>query len=255
VEAEPTFSISSDIFWYGFLFTTASYSTLFNDQLNVFRTGSRGRVVPEDESSQMVSFTNPMSGVTYGAVQTRCPELENLSYAGPTGECGACEDNAQCSGYTGNYGATFCQSIAGSDNSYCLQDCTEDPNICGLGRTCDGIGNCVPDTGICPAVKPCSLTSRFGQCPESQTCVEGECVRAYCQFGFDGEPGSIRMIRRGNELAKTYEAALDVWYRNNDASIENDLARAYYRSKSDLESFTDLLETLVATYDIFGRIY
>lgn len=255
VEAEPTFSISSDIFWYGFLFTTASYSTLFNDQLNVFRTGSRGRVVPEDESSQMVSFTNPMSGVTYGAVQTRCPELENLSYAGPTGECGACEDNAQCSGYTGNYGATFCQSIAGSDNSYCLQDCTEDPNICGLGRTCDGIGNCVPDTGICPAVKPCSLTSRFGQCPESQTCVEGECVRAYCQFGFDGEPGSIRMIRRGNELAKTYEAALDVWYRNNDASIENDLARAYYRSKSDLTSFTDLLETLVATYDIFGRIY
>jgi hypothetical protein len=255
VEAEPTFSISSDIFWYGFLYTTASFSTQFNDQLNVFRSGSRGRVIPENESSETVSFTNPMTGVTYAAVQTRCPELENLSYAGSTGECGTCENNSECSGYTGYYGDTFCQPLDDSDTYYCLQDCTDNPGICGLGRTCNPAGNCTPDENICPAVKPCSLAVKFGQCPESQTCVEGECVRAYCQFGFDGEPGSVRMIRRGNELAKAYESALDLWYRNNDSSVENDLARQFYRSRSDLTSFTDLMETLVATYDIFGRIY
>ena len=72
VEAEPTFSITSDIFWYGFIFTTASYSTLFNDQLNVFRTGSRGRVVPDEDNTEMLTFTNPISGVSYSAVHTRC---------------------------------------------------------------------------------------------------------------------------------------------------------------------------------------
>ena len=63
------------------------------------------------------------------------------------------------------------------------------------------------------------------------------------------------MIRRGNELAQAYERALDVWYRNEDPAQEDALGRKYYRARFDLTSFTDLLETLVATYDIFGRIY
>ena len=74
-------------------------------------------------------------------------------------------------------------------------------------------------------------------------------------FGYAGEPGSVRMIRHANELADKYEASLSKWYRNNDAAVEDELARQYFRDKFNLSSYTDLLETLIATYDIFGRIY
>ena len=43
-----------------------------------------------------------------------------------------------------------------------------------------------------------------------------------------------------------------MWYRNEDPAKEDSLGRKYYRARFDLTSFTDLLETLVATYDIFG---
>ena len=63
------------------------------------------------------------------------------------------------------------------------------------------------------------------------------------------------MIRRGKNLVAQYETSLSDWYRNTDESIDNQLAREYFRSEYELSSFTDLIETLIATYDIFGRIY
>jgi len=74
-------------------------------------------------------------------------------------------------------------------------------------------------------------------------------------FDYSGEPGSVRMIRHGNELARKYEASLSTWYRNTDDSIEDDLRRTYYRDQYNLTSFADIVETLLATYDIFGRVY
>ena len=63
------------------------------------------------------------------------------------------------------------------------------------------------------------------------------------------------MIRHANQLAQKYETSLSAWYRNNDAAVEDELSRQYFRDRFNLNSFTDLLETLIATYDIFGRIY
>ena len=179
VEAEPTFSLATDIFWFGFLFTTSSFSTLFNDQLNVFRTGSRGRVRPNDDTSETVSFTNPISGVTYEAVQTRCPDVAEVTYGGPEGECGRCDADSDCAGYTRFLGGSFCQPIDETENYFCLQDCTEDPQACGPDRECDDAGNCIPTSGSCPPVKPCSLTAPQGACDTGETCINGECVRAF----------------------------------------------------------------------------
>ena len=193
--------------------------------------------------------------MTYEAVQTRCPDVAEVTYGGPVGECGRCDADSDCAGYTRFLGGSFCQPLDETENYFCLQDCTEDPQACGPDRECDAAGNCIPTSGSCPPVKPCSLNAPQGACDTGETCINGDCVRAFCIFGQRSEPGSIQMIRRGKNLVAQYETSLSDWYRNTDESIDNQLAREYFRSEYELSSFTDLIETLIATYDIFGRIY
>ena len=143
LEARPTFSLATDIFYYGFLFTTASYSTRFNDQLNVFRPGNSSQVgVVDENTASQVSFTNPVTGIAYAAVQTNCPSIDEFVPAGPIGLCGACEDNRDCAGYTGYIDDVFCQPITdGDDTFFCVVDCSETPENCPTGYTCNDAGN------------------------------------------------------------------------------------------------------------------
>jgi hypothetical protein len=65
------------------------------------------------------------------------------------------------------------------------------------------------------------------------------------------------MVRRGEALSERYEAALDAWYSYSgpDAELDNRLASAYFRAQFELTSHLDLLDTVNATYALFGRVY
>jgi len=66
----------------------------------------------------------------------------------------------------------------------------------------------------------------------------------------------VRLIKRGQTLARDYEVALSNWYRFDDTEEEEErYGTLYFEAKYALESHIDLLETLLATYDIFGRVY
>jgi hypothetical protein len=91
IESDPTFMLKTDLFWYGFIYTTSSYSTRFNDQFNVFRPGTPGQVVAAgDADVQTITFTDPESGVSYAATQPRC---ELGAFGGNVGLCGECESS------------------------------------------------------------------------------------------------------------------------------------------------------------------
>jgi hypothetical protein len=267
VESNPTFSLATDFLWYGFLFTTASYTTRFNDQLNVFRPGTPNAVVVDPTQSETHLFTDPQSGVAYAAVQPRCGTVEDgvapsSAAGGPTGQCGECDADAQCAGYTGNLGGSYCQPLDDSGNFYCLQDCTEDAGLCGAGQTCDDVGNCVPDAGVCLPPAPCSPAAPLGQCDEGSTCVAGACIEAFtpsihCTYLRPGDTSAVQLVKRGQSLADAYESALAEWYSydGGDAAIDDGLARRYYQDRYKLQSHIDLLETIQATYSIFGRVY
>lgn len=261
VETNPTFALQTDLMWYGFLFTTASYSTRFNDQLNVFRPGSNAEVVSDPETSERHTFTDPLSGVTYAAVQPRC--AGEAAAGGPRGLCAPCTADTQCAGHTGFLGGTYCQPLAeGEQTFYCLQDCTNDDSLCAASERCDEVGNCVPKDGACDAPAACDEDNPLGTCPEGQTCTAGACVEvftpsAHCTFLRPDDTGAVRMVERGNTLAAAYNEALEAWYTYDgpDEATDDRLARAYFTARFELTSFVDLMETLLATYDIFGRVY
>lgn len=260
IETEPTFSISTDIFWYGFLFTTASFSTRFNDQLNVFRPGTPGEVDADPRYSERVTFTDPISGVTYAAVQPDC-EGNGLT-GGPIGICEACEENTDCAGYNGRYGGIWCQPF--EDGQACLQDCTEDASLCRAGEICEA-GNCVPAGGLggdaCQTQGACGPDAPFGSCDEGFTCNAGACEEkiepsAHCQFQRPDDTSAVQLLRRGNALAEAYNSSMRDWYSfQGDPEEDNRLARIYFRNRFRLTNHVDLLETLLATYSIFGRIF
>lgn len=257
VEAEPRFDVSTDILWWGFIFTTSSYSTWFNDQLNVFRPGTSSQVEADGVENERVDFVHPITGVRYAAVQPRCVA------GGSVGLCGTCEADEECAGHTGGLGGTYCQPIGDDEDTfYCLQDCTNDPSACGSGEKCDDRGNCVPVNEQCVAAA-CSPRNPLGSCAEGETCYRGECqpasgaLSAHCRFQRDGDNGAVQLVLRAQGLTDRYQDALDAWYSYTgpDQALDNRLARAYYRARYELTNHVDLLETVIATYAIFGRIY
>lgn len=233
LESETSFSVQSDLLWYGMLLSTASYSTRFNDGLNVFRGGDRGEVTVGEGDAEVHRFTDPLGGTTYSAVQPRCDDTE-----GTLGLCDACFADTECEGYTGEFGGVFCQPIEeGSDTFFCLQDCTDDAGLCGAGETCDDVGNCVPD----------SCEERGSDAAPS----------AACRLFGPRDSGGVQLVKRGQSLAAAYDEALLAWYTYTgpDEAEDDRLARAYFGAEFELRSHLDLLETLIATYDIFGRVY
>ena len=264
VEAETTFSLATDILWYGMLFTTASYSTRFNDQMHVFRLGSGEQVGVEPGQSELITFTDPLRGVTYAAVQPRC---DPRAAGGHVGLCGVCEAPEDCTGFIGFLGGVFCQPVGNSPldpNFYCLQDCTDDASLCSDGTTCDADGNCVPDDLSCRGVDTgCSPENPFGSCPEGLACSAGICgppATFQCQFLSNDDTGAATLVRRGASLAGAYDAALESWYTffpetPEDEAEDTRRARAFFLAQFQLQSHLDLLETVIATYDIFGKVY
>ena len=261
VQTEPTFALNTDLLFYGFLFTTSSYSTRFNDKLNVFRPGTDSEVDSDPAVSERHTFTDPLSGVTYAAVQPRCGG--DAAQGGPRGLCSPCTADALCAGYTGFIGGVYCQPLTETgEERFCLQDCTEDESLCGEDETCDDVGNCVPDAGVCFEPRTCGDADPHGTCPDGLTCAEGECravftPSAVCQYLQPGDTGAVRMVERGNTLATTYQDALQAYYNDDGSDEARDLrlARAYYAARYGLTSFVDLTETLLATYNLFGRVY
>ena len=259
IQSDPTFMLKTDIFWYGFLYTTASYSTRFNDQFNVFRPGTPGQVLVADDSQvEMLSFTDPESGITYAASQPKC----NDSITGGTvGLCGACEVSTDCAGYVdGYYGEVFCVDD-GNGGGICAQDCTNDETLCGPEYTCETeTGNCLPSSGLC-VEELCSEEQLNGSCEEGFTCNNGTCIETtpynpQCDINGGEDRVSIKLIKHGQNLAERYLNASDRYVNFNGSDADYDRAITdYYRSRFYLRNHVELLETLRATYDIFGQVY
>jgi hypothetical protein len=231
LEAEPTFSLTSDVLWYGFVYTTASYSTRFNDQMNVFRLGSPNQVVGDPAVSETVTFTDPLRGITWAAVQPRCDLTAPPDGSVPL--CGSCIVDAQCGGHTGRADGTLCAALDGPGNpGTCLQRCTGGQAECPQGTVCGDDLLCQPAGGCAaPAMR--------------------------CAYLEPADTAAVKMVRRGRALSEEYEAAMDAWfgYSGPDAALDDRLARAYYRAQYALTSHLDMLDTISATYAIFGRVY
>lgn len=263
VQTEPTFSLATDMLFYGFLYTTFAYSTRFNDSLNIFRPGNDATVEIDTRVSERIAFTDPTSGIQYAAVQPRCD--------GPTGGhrglCGSCEDNSECAGFTGFIGGVFCQPVDDAEEDFrCLQDCTDDPDLCPEGQTCNAAGNCVPEGGgFCQGQGACGPDTPLGVCPEGTTCFEGACVEPvvvseHCQFIQPEDTPAAQLIKKGQLLAQAYNTSLRDWYTHpvetpEDQAEDDRLATIYFRNRYRLNILVDLMETTIATYQIFGRIY
>ena len=71
VQSDTTFSLMDDMVYYGMLYSTASYSTRYNDQLNVFKVGTAEEITP-GEGFEVATFTDPFSGDVYGAIVEQC---------------------------------------------------------------------------------------------------------------------------------------------------------------------------------------
>ncbi len=259
IQSDPTFMLKTDIFWYGFLYTTASYSTRFNDQFNVFRPGTPGQVIVGDEEQvEMLSFTDPESGITYAASQPKCSDLIS---GGTVGLCGTCEVSTDCAGYSeGYYGEVFCVDD-GNGGGICAQDCTNDASLCGFDYTCEAdTGNCLPTNGIC-VEETCDAEHPTGACDEGFTCDAGTCIETtpynpQCDISGGEDRVSVKLIKHGQSLAERYLNASDALVNFSGTDAEYDLAiTEYYRSRFYLRSHVELLETLRATYDIFGQVY
>ncbi len=262
IESDPTFSLSTDILFWGFLYTTSSYSTRFNDGLNVFRPGTDNAVESDPKTSETVQFTDPVTGITYAGVQPRCGG--DVIPGGAVGLCGECTGSEQCAGNTGSLGGVYCQPLEAGEGepTFCLQDCTNDERVCRFGESCDGAGNCIPEAGECFEPRPCNEANHRGSCARGQTCVEGTCTdtnapSATCQYLRPGDTGAVQMVKRAQKLADDYEASLAAWYSYNgpDQVEDNRLARRYFRDRSALRRHVELLEYIQAVYSIFGRIY
>lgn len=260
IESDPTFMLKTDIFWYGFIYTTSSFSTRFNDQFNVFRPGTPSQVIQSGEADvQTFTFTDPESGISYAATQPRC---ELGASGGYIGLCGTCEYSEDCKGYIdGYYGEVFCVDLDGGGEGTCVQDCTYDESLCGAGFTCDtDTGNCVSSFGAC-AEQVCSPTSPNGACEEGYTCYEGTCTELdvlspQCDISGGLDTVGVKMVKHGQALAAEYLDASNALlnFEGNDAAYNTAISR-FYRSRYYMRSHIELLETLRATYSIFGQIY
>jgi len=265
VETDATFSLMDDIIFYGMYYTTFSYSTRYNDQLNVFRMGT-DEELEAGPGFEVAMFTDPISGEEYGALREVCELPEGTPLGGSIGLCSPCEEHTECAGYTGNIGdSNWCQPLERprDDVYYCLTDCTDDPGICLPGFTCDARDNCVPDSLDCsPYAGDCSPTNPFGDCPDDQTCHEGACVTppslsARCEFNQVDPTGGALLVDRGAELAAEYDSALRAYWEDDgsDPDRETDLFREYSNAEFQLEDHISRLNSIRAIYRIFGRVY
>jgi hypothetical protein len=68
---------------------------------------------------------------------------------------------------------------------------------------------------------------------------------------------AARMVRRGRELVEAYEEATDTYvnFSGDDQEAYDAAVSRYYRDRFYMRSHVELIETLRATYDIFGKVF
>ncbi len=71
VETDATFSLADDLLFYGMLYSTASWSTRYNDRVNILKLGT-GETIEPGEGFTTLQFTDPISGEVYGTVVEDC---------------------------------------------------------------------------------------------------------------------------------------------------------------------------------------
>ena len=258
VQSDATFSLMTDVLFYGMLYTTSNYSTRFNDQINVFKLGTNEEI-SAGEGFEQVVFVDPISGDSYGALAEACD--------GPRGGaislCDACTVARDCSGYTGALGGVWCSPLSDQDPArYCLFDCSDDVNACPSGSTCDANGNCIPDAGDCVGqTGVCDVSFPEGSCPAGETCFEGSCevvdLSARCRYGLSTQSGAAQMIMRGQDLAQRYDSAVDAYWSDDGSNpaLELQHQRDFSRARFELENHIEKINTVRATFGIFGRVY
>jgi hypothetical protein len=229
VETDASFMLDTDIFWYGFLYSTSGFSTRFNDNFNVFRPGTADQVESDPEQSERVEFTDPFRGVTYAAVQPRC-DIDN-PLTNETALCGACLADMQCAGFTGRADGTRCFGATSSAPGTCLKRCTQGQSECPEGYTCNDQQVCEADAGCAPPAARCVL-----QDPP--------------------DTGAVQLVKRGQSLAADFDRKMRVYWADDGTNPDSDaIGTEYYRAKYALENHLDLLETLRATFEIFGGVF
>jgi hypothetical protein len=259
VESDATFSLTDDMLYYGMLYTTAGWSTRYNDQINVLKVGTDETIDP-GEGFELVTFTDPILGSTYGALREVC---DGERTSGSRGLCQSCTSNASCAGHTGNSGGSFCTSLDSSETNYCLVDCSADNSACPAGTACGNDGTCRPTTDTCDGeVQQCSPRAPMGACGAGTTCVDGACQAIepkspQCKYNQDVKPGGLQMILRGQELTERYNANLEAYWSDDGSDPDRELAlwRVLSRSKYETENHLDKIQTIRSVYAIFGGIY
>lgn len=262
VESDATFSLIDDMVFYGMLYTTASFSTRYNDKLNVFKIGTNEEIVP-GEGFELQSFTDPITGDAYGAVAEACSE--EAGSAGHLPLCAPCTASTDCAGFTGEFQQVFCWRMEETaEETFCLVDCSVSPASCPAGTTCvndsQGYGTCAPTSNTCAGEEAgaCSPSEPYGACAPGQTCVNGACMTnsAQCKFGLSQETAGQAMVTRGQELAQSYDTTLNNYYGVDAGDPrETELYWLHSRARFDLEWHVQKVNSIRAIYSIFGKVY
>ena len=78
-----------------------------------------------------------------------------------------------------------------------------------------------------------------------------------CRFGFSTESGGVQMIIKGQQLAETYNEALEAYwtYEGSDSDLDDYLWRKYSNARWSVESHVQRINIIRAVYDFWGMVY
>ncbi len=271
VQTDPTIMLVSDLLFWSLYDNTSGYELAYNDGFKVFRMGTGEEETADGRDFEVITFTDPIGGEVYGAIEPRCEAIRPSG--GATGMCGQCEAHEDCAAFIGMYyGGTFCTEAIPGEGTRCYQDCgngTEDR--CPDGTTCADVGGgehyCLPDGGTCQDVAgPCSPERPAGDCPAGEVCVQGVCQGPYepnarCRHLRVEDTPAVRMVKTGQRLAEEYLEAMDRYYEYPapgepyDPAYEDQLRYDYYGKRSRLRSFQINLNLLRTYQSYLGYLF
>jgi len=270
-QVDPTLMLVDDVLMWGLYDTTSGLELRFNDSINVFRMGTDEEERPDGRNYKVITFTDPVRGQQYGALQPNCQEIR--ADGGGVGMCSPCTNHEQCNGFIGMYyGGVFCTESDAGDGPLCLKDCgggTEDR--CFDGTVCtpmaDGESYCVPPGGTCEGESgACSADFPYGDCPEGRGCLDGACMEPYtpnaiCRHQHPAVTPAVRLVKRGAEYSQAYLDAMDRYYEyplpgeQFDEQYDEQLRWAYYGARWRFEGFMTTLNILRGYFKYFGDLF
>ena len=270
-QVDPTLMLVDDVLMWSLYDTTSGLELRFNDSINVFRMGSDEEERPNGRDYKVITFTDPIRGHEYGALQPNCQEIR--ADGGGVGLCSTCAANEECAGFIGMYyGGVFCDDRLDGEGPLCLQDCGNGlEDRCPAGTTCtafdDGESYCLHAGRTCAGHSgACSAEFPNGDCAAGQACLDGTCQDPYtpnaiCRHQSPAETPGVRLIKRGAEYSQAYLDAMDRYYQYPlpgeayDEAHDEQLQWAYYGSRWRFEGFMTTLNILRGYYKYFGDLF